>query len=88
MKTSNASNLILLTLFGLAGSALIGYVLYGTQIFDHRLSKFQFIDYGFAGSIFIGLLKYRPQKDQIFAFALIFLLHLTIFIFCNLNRTK
>ena len=65
MKSSSILNIILLTLFGFAGSVMIGYVFYNDPIFVPTLTRFQFIVYGFFGSLFFSLLKYRSIKDYI-----------------------
>jgi hypothetical protein len=78
MKSSQISDVILLTLFGLAGSILVGFIFYNNQIFISNKSVFQFVVYGFFGSLFFSLLKYRPRKDQIFGIVIMFLVNFVI----------
>jgi hypothetical protein len=79
VKYSQTLNIILLTLFGFAGSILIGLIFYGQQIFIPNLSKFQFVAFGIIGSILFGLQKHGSLKDQMLGLILIFILNLVIF---------
>ena len=80
MKSTQISDVILLTLFGFAGSILVGFLLYNNQIFMFNNRLFQFVIYGFFGSLFFSLLKYRPRKDQIFGIAIMFLFNVVVII--------
>jgi hypothetical protein len=78
MKSSQISDVILLTLFGFAGSILVGFIFYNNQIFMPTNSVFQFVVYGFFGSLFFSLLKYRTRRDQIFGIVIMFLFNFVI----------
>lgn len=80
MKSSKISDLILLTVFGFIGSVLIGFLFYNNQIFISNRSEFQFVIYGFFGSLFFSLLKYRSRKDQILGSVIMLLFILVIII--------
>jgi hypothetical protein len=71
MKLSKYQPMILLTLFGFAGSVLIGFLFYDIKIFVFKNPAFQFIVIGFFGSVFFSLLKYRSIRDQLFGIAII-----------------
>jgi hypothetical protein len=78
MKSSQISDVILLTIFGFAGSILVGFIFYNNQIFMSNNSVFQFVVYGFFGSLFFSLLKHRSRKDQIFGIVIMFLFNFVI----------
>lgn len=78
MKSEN-QNIILLTAFGMIGSIIIGLIFNGTLIFDPYRNTFQFIPMGLFGAIFFALLKYRPQKEQVFAMISILIINLVLF---------
>lgn len=87
MKSSKISDVILLTFFGFIGSVLIGFLFYNNQIFISNRTAFQFIVYGFFGSLFFSLLKYRSRKDQTFGIVIMFLINLVIIIGKSVSMT-
>ncbi|MFA4924999.1 MAG: hypothetical protein WC557_12465 [Ignavibacteriaceae bacterium] len=71
--------IFLMTLGGLLGSILIGFVFFNTSIFIPTQSNFQFVANGFIGALFFSLLEYKSIKEQIFGIILILFLNLVIF---------
>ena len=87
MKFYEFLKVLLLTLFGLAGSILVGYLFYNNQIFVPNLSLFQFVTVGISGSFFFALLKYRTPKEQLFGILLIIVLDIVLFIGKSFSTT-
>lgn len=79
MKHSKMDQIFLMTLGGMLGSILIGFIFFNTSIFSPTQSNFQFVTYGFIGALFFGLLEYKSLKEQILGIILILFLNLVIF---------
>ncbi|MCK9426664.1 MAG: hypothetical protein M0Q21_11545 [Ignavibacteriaceae bacterium] len=79
MKSGKMDQIFLMTLGGLLGSILIGFVFFNTSIFIPTQSNFQFVANGFIGALFFSLLEYKSIKEQIFGIILILFLNLVIF---------
>lgn len=79
MKNGKMDQIFLMTLGGMLGSILIGFIFFNTSIFSPTQSNFQFVTYGFMGALFFGLLEYKSLKEQILGIILILFLNLVIF---------
>jgi len=79
MKSGKMYQIFLMTLGGMLGSILMGFIFFNTSIFSPTQSNFQFVTYGFMGALFFGLLEYKSLKEQIFGIILILFLNLIIF---------
>lgn len=79
MKSGKMDQIFLMTLGGLLGSILIGFIFFNTSIFIPTKSNFQFVANGFIGALFFSLLEYKSIKEQIFGIILILFLNLVIF---------
>jgi hypothetical protein len=71
MKKENYYSILLMTLFGLAGSILLGFIFYRKAIFIPAKPAFQFVMNGFMGALFLGLLEYRSVRAQTYGIILI-----------------
>ena len=76
---SDIKNFLVLAIFGLLGSLMMGFIFFRQNIFDPYSAAFQFVVYGFAGSIIFTALKLRSIRDSILFTAGLFLLNLVIF---------
>ena len=74
MMSENTYKIILTTFFGLLGSIIIGLIFYGDTIFFTRNPNFQFITFGFSGSLLFALLEYKSLKEQLLTFLLILII--------------
>jgi hypothetical protein len=79
VKSGKMDQIFLMTLGGLLGSILIGFIFFNTSIFSPTQSNFQFVTFGFIGALFFSLLEYKSLKEQIFGIILILFLNLVIF---------
>ncbi|MFA6599102.1 MAG: hypothetical protein WCS69_15355 [Ignavibacteriaceae bacterium] len=79
MKNGKMDQIFLMTLVGMLGSILIGFVFFNTSIFNPTLSNFQFVANGFIGALFFSLLKYTSTKEQVFSILLVLFLNLVLF---------
>jgi len=79
MKHGKTDQIFLMTVGGLLGSILIGFIFFNTSIFSPTQSNFQFVASGFMGALFFGLLEYKSLKEQIGGIILILFLNLIIF---------
>ena len=66
MKSKKAYQIILMTLFGMVGSIIIGFILFQQSIFVPTYAKFQFVMSALYGSLFFSLIEYNSFRDQIF----------------------
>ncbi len=79
MASDKIYQIFLMTLFGMFGSILIGFIFFNTSIFIPKNTNFQFVMAGFYGSLFFSLSEYKNMKDQIFGMIIILNLQLIIF---------
>jgi hypothetical protein len=79
MKPEKTYQIILMTITGMLGSVLIGFILYNTSIFNVHRSSFQFVACGFYGSLFFSLLEYESGKVQLGACIAMLFLNLVLF---------
>lgn len=79
MKRNKFISIILMTVFGLLGSIIIGYIFRGSAIFNPHNTSFQFVMSGLYGALFFSLLEYEALKVQVFAMLFIFLFQIVIF---------
>jgi len=79
MKNDKMYQIILMTLGGMLGSILIGFIFFNTSIFIPARSNFQFVASGFMGALFFSLLKYTSTKEQVFSLLFVLFLNLVLF---------
>jgi len=79
MKPGKTDQIFLMTLGGLLGSILIGFIFFNTSIISPTRSNFQFVAFGFMGALFFSLLEYKSLKEQISGIILLLFLNLVIF---------
>jgi len=79
MKHGKMDQIFLMTLGGMLGSILIGFIFFNTSIFNPTQSNFQFVASGFMGALFFGLLEYKSLKEQILGIIVMLFLNLVIF---------
>ncbi len=79
MKHGKMDHIFLMTLGGMLGSILIGFIFFNTSIFSPAQSNFQFVACGFMGALFFSLLEYKSLKEQIWGIIIILFLNLIIF---------
>lgn len=79
MKAEKAYQILGMTLFGMLGSILIGFIFFNTSIFFSRNTNFTFIMAGLYGSLFFSLLEYKGIREQIFAMVIILFFNLVVF---------
>ncbi len=77
-ENSKILSTVLITLFGLLGSIVIGFVFFGSNIFVPKNYAFQFVTNGFFGSFFFSLLIYHTKREQVFGIVFLFLLDFTL----------
>lgn len=79
MKSDKIHKIFLMTIFGMLGSILVGFLFYQFSIFFPRRSTFQFVIIGLYGSSFFSLLEYKHTKEQLLSIALIILFQIIVF---------
>ena len=79
MKSKKAYQIILMTLFGMVGSIIIGFILFQQSIFVPTYAKFQFVMSALYGSLFFSLIEYNSFRDQIFGVIILFFINLILF---------
>ena len=79
MKAEKTYQIILMTILGMLGSILIGFIFYRFSIFNIYMTHFQFIACGFYGSLFFGLLDYESGKTQLGSMIAMIFFNLVIF---------
>ncbi len=87
MKHGKMDQIFLMTLGGMLGSILIGFIFFNTSIFSPTESNFQFVACGFMGALFFSLLEYKSPKEQIWGIIIILFLNLIIFTGRSLSIT-
>lgn len=79
MKSQINYEIALITLFGLLGSMLIGFIFFTTNIFNPHFTSFQFMSFGLFGSLFYCMFEFKNTKEQILLFLIVFILNIIIF---------
>ena len=79
MKSKKAYQIILMTLFGMVGSIIIGFIFYRRSVFVPTNANFQFVMSALYGSLFFGLIEYNSFRDQIFGVIILFFMNLILF---------
>jgi hypothetical protein len=79
MKEDKIYQILLMTLLGMLGSILIGFIFFNTSIFIFTNINSQFVNVGLYGSIFFSLLEYKNFREQLLGIVIILILQLAIF---------
>lgn len=69
---------MIISFFGMIGCMLIGYLFLGSRIFIPRDPAFQFIVYGFIGSVMFSILRFSSLRSFLFVSVLFYLIEVTI----------
>ncbi|HHE54712.1 MAG TPA: hypothetical protein ENL21_02940 [Caldithrix abyssi] len=73
MLPERFKEILLLTIFGTAGSILTGYVVFGRFVFVVKSPFFQFMSGGLLASVLFALFFVQREKDALFSGVIIFL---------------
>jgi len=71
---SNPAGFFLTIFLGIAGSILVGFLLYGGRIFDSHLPHFQFVAFGIIGAVFYATLKYISLRAALVALLMLYIM--------------
>ncbi len=67
LSVNNILMLFLITLLGVAGSVVVGLMMYGSGVFDTKSVGFSFLAYGLSGALIFAFYHVRGLSEAITA---------------------
>lgn len=74
LNQKNLKTILIFAVTGIVCCTVLGFIFFGSDVFNTRSPMFQFPVYGFVGSVAFILFKLKSYRDALFILVLVFLL--------------